>query len=459
MKSWKKKWKEELDLYAGNLRDDVLNAEIECVKTPEHKPKIPLKQKITSFVFKHKTPVFVGAGAFALVLILCFTLLFSIAPATQNKTVTTLLVEVNPSILFCADKDGKVVSLISTNADGDVILCNENTVNSLIGADLQNAITTYTDVLNKLGYLDGKVGMRLSGYGNKELLNSCKTNSENYLLTHGFKIAVIFQTPSEKEFLTRSGLLTNTIAKVSDLYKQYTKKTELFINRNSSEQNKQQIIANAYSKIVNEECVVKNFEQQLKTDKQKLVDLLNEIDQLVNANNAIKNNADTPSFLGYKLNYWDIKSSTHIDYDSLTETLKSLMQDMQNKLKSYENTHKTAIKSESELLLKQLNLSLLVEMIDLFSLEFLSQYYDMIYGFLGEINSVAQDTLNLLDTPKTEEQYNERINHYYNSREKKNSDNYNNGKAPVSSNEYQNFLNQIIAEYGSLENFWENSSK
>lgn len=454
MKSWKKKWESELESCVGEMRSDVKNAKIECSPNNDNS-KIPFTEKIRQLFYKRKIPILATACSLVLILILCFTLpIFTI---TQNKTVTTVLVEVNPSILFYAE-DQKVVSLVSTNPDGDLILCNENAVNELIGKDLQTAIYNYTDILNRLGYLDGKQGMRMSGNGDQKILDKCKNETEKYLLEHGYKIAVIMQAVTESELLNRCNFNSDVIKEIGDVYKDATENVRLFLT------DTKQTIENVYSTVINKENVLKSLSNQIKDDMQKLEALRTELSDIANKNSEIENSDDNPSLL--KLDYWGIKSSPFASSYTITPDFANLMQEMQDKLDDYKNLHGTEILSASDLLYKQYAINFLIKIIDLFSLDqvadylgYIAEYYDEVYELLGEIDSEAQNLLSVLTSPSTPEEYVQRIFNYYNACETQNKDNYNKVSTPITDDEYQEYLQSLITEFGSLENFWENLKK
>lgn len=454
MKSWKKQWKKELDLLSGDLNSEVKNAEICTQSVSDSNKKIPLIAKITNYLFNHKKQTAVYACSLALIAVFCFTLLFYPLPTKNNGL--TLVIETNPSVLFHADGNGKVVSVSSLNADADVILCNENAVNSLIGLDLHVAINNYSSLIFKLGFINEQDAIKISGVGNQKYLQLCQTAFEDYFLGRGLKIAIINQTLSESDFINLSGY--TGVESVEDLITT-AKENSLFYYLRNTDANNQEQIEQIYSSVVSQEDVTQSFAQKLKNDKHKLVALLQELQELIDLNEQIEQSDDNPKPLGIKLSFWDIKTFEYVAPDLFSKDFSALLDLMQQKLDAYQTEHGTSFTSKAELLLKKLNLSTLIETIEFFSNEFLASHLDMILSFFGEVQTNTDNLTPLLETPRNHTEYAQKINGYFSVREENYYDYYNKERKPLSREEYNEFIKQIVSNYGSLENYWESLKK
>lgn len=81
-------------------------------------------------------------------------------PAVLPKASAFVCVDINPSIEFVLDQYGRVMSAAGANADGQVILWEED---GIVGADLQFAIKKITALAQKYGYLcDGNDTVNVS---------------------------------------------------------------------------------------------------------------------------------------------------------------------------------------------------------------------------------------------------------------------------------------------------------
>lgn len=87
----------------------------------------------------------------------------------SNDIVTTITMDINPSIEINLDKDNKVISVKALNSDSKKIISNKN----FKGKNLENTINTLVDSLKENGYLNDEKNMILINVESKdEVLNN-----------------------------------------------------------------------------------------------------------------------------------------------------------------------------------------------------------------------------------------------------------------------------------------------
>lgn len=158
MKSWKKRWERELDEKIPALSKQTRETQIRASR----------KRGIFERFALYKKRIFAClAGGLAAMLCLCFTLPQLLTPQTPSNSVqstpqpstptqagyTMLAVEINPSAVFCVDNNGKVVSVIASNADADLILSNATRVQEMTGKTVDEAAGIFVDYAAQLGFL------------------------------------------------------------------------------------------------------------------------------------------------------------------------------------------------------------------------------------------------------------------------------------------------------------------
>ncbi len=100
-------------------------------------------------------------------------------------------VEINPSVVFSLDKNGKVEKAVSLNGDADLILSNENAKSAIIGKSVNDALNAYVDYAAKLGYVNLLLdAVKVSGTSEKTV-DKAISSLENHLKKDGIYSAVV----------------------------------------------------------------------------------------------------------------------------------------------------------------------------------------------------------------------------------------------------------------------------
>ena len=222
MKSWKKRWREELDDAIPTLRQDVKDASMLHVQKSE-------RPSFKAWLKTHKTRFFTGlATCCAAVIAAVVALPYLLPPPTVERQAGAYFVEINPRAMFVVNDEGKIENVAAVNADADVILSSSVRVDNIIGKTPEEGIQVFVDYAAQLGYLDldNHAAMRLSGCGNQEKLEKTTSALQKYFCKKGVLAAVVSENVSLQVFCERTGLpeyetkeeLTQSISSFSILY-------------------------------------------------------------------------------------------------------------------------------------------------------------------------------------------------------------------------------------------------
>lgn len=454
MKSWKKRWNEELDKIAPELREDIKNAPF------PGNVYIQSDGRNTAILSRNKSKIIAVAAFFALivcVLIACF-LLFK----PKNKDSFLFEIEINPSVCLSTDENGKVTGVIATNADADTILSAEGAKKNIVGKDIDDAVTYYTDYAVKLGYLDASTSgsaVRISACGSDELLEKSKSALENYFTSNGIFSVVIPELIDESEFAERCGLSFDSAEK---MVKFITEATPLYTER-SAEGLTLPEMQSFYKKNVLDGSLLdltqRNLTENLERIRKNAVDIGN----LCDLYSRIYRHEDNPATL--LKDYWYVKNN----YEATpTGEFSELMSAMDEALKNYETDYGVEITNYIQLQnAANSYLHLSVEYLEELLNNFTAKVFDEYSSVLKEIMNacgISDDTFDLLlRLPETAEEYYQKtvaaIQSEYEYRLDKYENVYNENRTPLSKNEYDEFISSILAEYGSLNEYWETLKK
>ncbi len=189
MTSWKKRLNKEFDALAPEMSDEVRTAPI-LTERKEYKRE-------EKSAYSGRKAGFWGLAGVAAVLVVVFVTLAlaGVFGGADSKETYVFAFEINPAVSFVTDSEGKVLSVNSLNADADVVLSDESTLNAIKGKSLDEAVVAYTDTAARLGYLDLNTAagaVRLSGSEGKcqKLLSDAAENLCGYFKDKGAYVAV-----------------------------------------------------------------------------------------------------------------------------------------------------------------------------------------------------------------------------------------------------------------------------
>ena len=143
--------------------DDFLkriNRELDGLSLPMSKQlkEEPIAVRNPSTTCREKTSlrrrwVSIGAGALAASIALICVLVNLPSPA-GTEAVARMQMDINPSVSFVLDNEGKVLRVVSLNPDGDTLISDERFVGEVVGKTAADAAKTLAERAARSGYLD-----------------------------------------------------------------------------------------------------------------------------------------------------------------------------------------------------------------------------------------------------------------------------------------------------------------
>lgn len=208
MKSWKKRWKEELDVALSS------NSSKETVTYQTKKS------------FKRRFFAFTSLAITCALLITC-VVYFSLFTPPASATPYVFSVEINPKVCFTVDEKGVISDITSCNADADVILSSQDRFEKMLGKAPDEAVKTFVDYAIVLGYFENNGdAMRITSTTDfAEVLQSSITE---HLRKRGVLVAVVSEQAKIEVISERLGV-ENTET-VEEFIEKINQRENLFSN-------------------------------------------------------------------------------------------------------------------------------------------------------------------------------------------------------------------------------------
>ncbi len=451
MSNWKKLLKEETERSAKNivLSGEVKNASVN-VKQKSEKNGQNIWDKLKNFVFTNK-PI-----AAALAVAVCFIIAFPTVFAVKNASAQTteIVLEINPSALFIADKNGKVKSVKATNSDADVILSDDDILNELTGKTISESVAIFIDNAAKLGYIDldsDENAVKITTAKDDKETDEIVAAAKKYFLEKGVYSVVLKETATAEELSEMAGV---SASGEKDFKAAVKNLPELYGERNITD------IEKAY-----DEYIVSGLYNLVKNKVSSIVKGAELIVRMKIQNVEIK-------FLSGGKDYWSAESNI-----LLCEPMKRMGELIEEYATVTGGKH--VIKSSWDLN------NVFLDYYELFGGinketdpdDFLSDYLDRTIEYLDSLTTEVVksneskfvavldktdlDTMgyeSLTRVPESASEYRKDLSKVLSglfvSREKEYKDTYNKERVPISEDEYEKYYDRIIENYGSLENFW-----
>lgn len=453
MKNLKEKLLKELDCVVPPLSEDVLNAPIIRVENGEK------EEKKRSFTWKMALSCSVAVVA------LCMAILFPVFFGGKNGVAVNsgyaLVLEVNPKVAFTVDDKGKVKTVTALNEDADVILSDSKRLSEMVGQTTEKALEKFIDYSSKLGYLDlinpDAVKITLSEKG--KIADGIKKSVENYFMQNGIFTLVITESKTLAEISKNLGFGEETNIKI--LIDKLSKTPVLEYERQVLGKDLQQI-QDYYTQNV----LLGDMKNYVKAQLSHNTVSENQVLKLNELNIKIATHSDNPlrifevSSPESVYSYWAVRA---LPFSNFTEEFGNLMAEMEEELTIYNSEHSQKIND-------YLTLKIVLDLQDAFDFDFIKSLLDNFTdsAYLENISLINQ-ILNALSgedfkdfdkMPENEQDFIDKVSGYsqsvYFAREKENSQIYSQQRKPLTEGEYQQFIDSIIKEYGSLENYWKN---
>lgn len=451
MKSWKKKWKEQLNDLVPPLDDNIKNMPIDSA------PQTNGNGKNTLTLSKKATTVTVCIVIACLVIatVLACTLTLNKNTPIEQYVFT---VEINPSITVVTDKSGNVMSITSSNNDADVILSDKEAVSAMIGKPFAELVSWYAERAGILGYLDvTETGsaVRISACEQGEnLLQTASECLQAYFIDKGIYAVVITEKVDMDEFSKRSGIKSDSLESLAKLITG----TPALLNERLAQNTDN--VQKLYEQNILSDTLLKVVENFISDNLQLIEKNIVELKNIFQLYWQILTHEDNPGESLWNMDdYWDIKENYA---DKVSGELAEIMTQMDEALAQYETDFGIKIESTSQFsdLIKNygdlLTLNSIDSLLNNFSAEVLIEYCK---SFADIFEIIGDDKISgLLILPENKQEFTDKLTAALSlefAHRKDLFENEFNRLQSISEEDYDAFVNNILSEYGSLENYWQ----
>lgn len=455
MKSWKKQLNNEFNTVAPELDNRVLSAPI-ITATDEQIQT----QAVGNQLIQNKK-VLIGGSAAVGIIALIFALLAIFGVFTNTPVVNGFVftLEINPATAFITDENGKVEHAVALNEDADILLSDEELLNSIKNTTIDQAIIIYTDSAAKLGFLDleqeqNAVRLSVNEQTDGTLLQNTAESLREYFKQKGIFAAVIEKNSALSELCSQAGIeeQTDITSLISSL-----KSISVFYEQRIPDDADAEHLKELYDKYIASSQTLEYIRDELLDNIDKILSNYLLLSKIKVCNHNIIWHRDNPQFLA---DYWRIIEKGEQTY---TQEFAQLIREMEELLTEYQTVFGISINSYSDLILSEDVYSSFAD-ID-FSLMFsqltINDLLDSIEKYIGMLKNIGADTSvidSLLHVPETIQEYCEQLQSNLDAlREWKTqnfSEIYNKTREQISDSDYQRFLSNLTQKYGSLDNFW-----
>lgn len=471
MKSWKKRWQEELDSVIPALNEEVKNEPIEVRENIAQEETVSPKKPWYTMLFA--TPRRLAScisGCIVAVVIAGGSLYFALRPQqpitqTPNDdsvppikaTAGLISIEVNPQAVFSVDENGKVTAVVAANADADVVL-SENRSAEMQGKTVEEAVEIFVDYTAKLGYLDLSEpdAVRITACEEDERLASVGEALKEYFCEKGAYIAVAEETVGIEDFCARTGLVvTETVEMLSESVKNLP---DLFFERSAQDKNVEEL-QTLYREFVSEETIKGMLEKSLNEGVEKVEQRKADVEAIDALSNEILAHEDNGILLHNK-DYWALMEET----ETLTEDLQALCAEMTAKLTAYKEKYGKEIDSRLAITSEKLDCAS-QEWVDIwkglteFTMDAFQQHFTLFTDSLKALGIDIAWLSELYQSPEDISEYLSRTQLYaeklFAERAADFREKYEAVRGAVTATDYETYIAGIVAEYGDLSKYWE----
>ncbi len=451
MKSWKKRWRDELDAMIPALDERVTSEPIPApdrtVNVRFDETQIPWYKRL--FSSPRRVASCLSACAIGLIAVGASVLLFMPDAPIAAVEAEVISVEVNPQAAFTVDKNGKVTSVVAVNEDADVILAGERHL-EMEGQPVEVAVKLFVDYTAQLGYLDLNTfdAVRVSSCTADGYLGEVGDALEGYFQSQGAYVAVAEEVMEMQAFCER--IKMRVVDTVEELKMSVERIPALTFEREADGKTDAEA-ETLYRENVPLEGMQEIFRSAVSTGVNKIGDF-EVIDGLAT---QIVEHKDNPGFL--LKDYWSIKDK------EIPATMSELMTEMEIKLLAYEAKYDMRICDTLDLTAERLKCSvttlqtLTAYLVDT-SLDFFAENVTTIASVLESLGIDTSRIEQLLALPKTVEEYLTKVNEYakerFDSLREANKDAYRATREKLNQTDYASYINGIIDEYGSLIEYY-----
>lgn len=451
MKDLKNKWLDELETVMPDLEQDVIDAPIMVGE---------IRQK-RSFV---KWTYAVAVSVFTVLIAVVLSIYFATKNVGENPPVASsgyvAVLEVNPKVMFTISADGKVVTVTALNSDADVVLSNPERLAEMTEKPLSESINAFLDYSSKLGFIDvnGQDAIKLSHTATPEKIDGVIKSVENFFKESGVFTVVVSSQNTLEQISSKYGF--GNPQSIDTFIDQIKTSPMLFSERQIVDMTLEEI-----QKIYQDTVILGDMQDYVQKQLSYGIKSGEAIVEIYELNSQIESHPDNPlKFLelsGLVCGYWAVTSYPQMSA-RFTEEFAALIDLMTDKLENFKREYGVELDLTS--LTFSYHLYISIGESELFELEnLLNSFTDesyinalpMIKGFLSN-GKVSFGDFEVL--PLNEEEFVQKTQSYLNGMfdayAESNKTAYETAREPISNDSYQDFVSDIIQNYGSLENYW-----
>lgn len=459
MKSWKKRLNEEFEAAVPALSREVLNAPVQSVKEEEK----PRAKKISPL----KKRLFFGSGFAAAALAIVFTVLgvtgVFAPPAAPKLAGGVYTLEINPAVVFVTAENGKVLSVKSLNEDADVVLSDEKTRDKLINAPINEAVVAYTDAVVKAGYIDitkreNAVKLSYVEWVDEDRLNSVTESLQDYFKQKGVYAAIVEKFLTKRELCEKVGVAVTN--KTDELLDELEGLSAFFADRSVKNASTEEL-QNLYNEYIVGKSTLEYVKKELISRVSDIAEGALLLKEIGVCNAKIFTSIYNPGFIPH-YNYWEIKNTPNLTYG---EEFAALIKEMDGLIDEYEQKFgkKIATFGEYDAVCDAFSAFPDVNIKEFLTSLTVAKFRSSLGKYITVLKNIGYDTSALeaiINAPQTAEEYFGQLRVVTRqtllSREKGFENVYSAPREQISATDYDDYISEIIAKYGSLENFWEN---
>lgn len=443
---WKRKLKNELKNAVPPLSEKVL---AEAIPTPPSEAQNPVKQTKTMGFYPKRLVAGLCCIAVLFVAVLSGVLLIP----KGGSRVTAFAVDVNPSALFTVGKDGLVNGVVAKNSDADVILASEERVGEMLGVTPERATEIFLDYSARLGFIDfdnrGVVKLTVCGE-----VNGLTDAVQGYFKDKGGYYAVLKEDVDAPEFCEKNGLsLQDSVGNIVDFV---SKMPILFSEREVIGKTLDEV-QELYGERIEKGDYKDFYESVISKHLDEIESRAIAIEEIGRIYDKIYNNEET-----LLKDYWSIIKVSFVEY---SEEFNALLDEMSVALEDYAERFGKEISDLVELSRLRFNYSseriasvrsVVEDFYKFFSTETLALIEELFKDIGVEINF-------LTTLPKSVEEYVKQVKEIipleFTNKVNEHLENYAKQREKVTDEGYDNFIKDIIVEFGSIEGFWNEINK
>lgn len=384
---------------------------------------------------------------------------------TVEANATYMTIDINPSLEIVADSNNKIVAVRANNEDGEILLASINSDTQIIGKDITVSAKTIIEKAALLGYIDVTAtaetpsAVKISAINYKNQSTDILTNVRAEL-TGYFKSKGIFAVVSSSE-LTKEQL----IEKINGFDKTATSDMAIeqlnanFVNRQVYyEEEVTKLLKNNSEKTAISIIYKKEYISDFIDLLEDRYEALTELDEI---NNEIAEESESG------LDGWAIRNNPLIDFSDNKDLIEEFNEAYDKCIKLFNKTSLT--KSEFELLKNTYKFIDFDKLEDAFDnledniieidtkLNDLMQSIKLILGGSDELEQKLENIPQDIESYATQVKQN--ITLKCNERSSRYFEQYNKPRENISDDDYDNFIQNILNTYGSLENYFNSKAK